>query len=90
MKGNCGGNVYAYKVDKNRIQINVDDNVVDVSPSFKSSMAKIVDGPSASGYAKIAKQLITQNVIQQFLTRTLGPNEALKQSQKWLKFVNKK
>lgn len=90
MKGNCGGNVYAYKVDKNRIQINVDDNVVDVSPSFKSNMAKIVDGPSASGYAKIAKQLITQNVIQQFLTRTLGPNEALKQSQKWFKFVNKK
>jgi hypothetical protein len=90
MKGNCGGNVYAYKVDKNRIQINVDDSVVDVSSSFKSSMTKIVDGPSASGYAKIAKQLITQNVIQQFLTRTLGANEALKQSQIWLKFVNKK
>ena len=90
VKGNCGGNIYAYKVDQNRIQINVDDNVDGVKSSFQKDLIKIVDTPTSSGYALIAKQLITQSVIQQFLTRTLGPNEALKQSQKWIKFVNKK
>lgn len=90
IKGNCGGNVYAYKVDKNRIQINVDDNIDIVKTAFQKDLLKIVEGPVRSGYQKIAKDLITQSVIQQFLTRTLGPNEALKQSQKWLKFVNRK
>jgi len=90
IKGNCAGNVYAYKVDKNRIQINVDDSIDGVKPAFQKDLLKIVKGPVRSGYQKIAKDLITQSVIQQFLTRTLGPNEALKQSQKWLKFVNKK
>ena len=90
IKGNCAGNVYAYKVDKNRIQINVDDSIDGVKPAFQKDLLKIVEGPVRSGYQKIAKDLITQSVIQQFLTRTLGPNEALKQSQKWLKFVNKK
>ncbi len=90
IKGNCAGNVYAYKVDKNRIQINVDDTIDDVNQAFQKDLLKIVEGPVRSGYQKIAKDLITQSVIQQFLTRTLGANEALKQSQKWLKFVNKK
>ena len=58
--------------------------------NLKKDLLKIVEGPVRSGYQKIAKDLITQSVIQQFLTRTLGANEALKQSQKWLKFVNKK
>ena len=90
VKGNCGGNVYAYKVDQNRIQINVDDSIDGVDSNFQKNLTKIVDDPSGSGYAKIAKQLIAQSVIQQFLTRTLGPNEALKQSQIWIKYVNKK
>ena len=91
VKGNCGGNIYAYKVDQNRIQINVDNNVDEVSGrAFQKDLTKIVDDPSGSNYAKIAKQLITQSVIQQFLSRPLGQNEALKQSQKWMKFVNKK
>lgn len=91
IKGNCAGNVYAYKVDKNRIQINVDDKIDSVNTEFQNDLLKIVDGPVKKGsYQKIAKELIIQSVIQQFLTRTLGPNEALKQSQKWLKFVNKK
>lgn len=91
IKGNCAGNVYAYKVDKNRIQINVDDKIDSVNTEFQNDLLKIVDGPVKKGsYQKIAKELIIQSVIQQFLTRTLGTNEALKQSQKWLKFVNKK
>ena len=90
VKGNCGGNIYAYKVDQNRIQINVDNNIDEVSKSFQKDITKIVDDPSGSNYAKIAKQLITQSVIQQFLSRPLGQNEAMKQSQKWMKFVNKK
>ena len=61
-----------------------------IEKSKSKDLLKIVEGPVRSGYQKIAKDLITQSVIQQFLTRTLGPNEALKQSQKWLKFVNKK
>ncbi len=89
IKGNCGGNIFAYKVDQNRIQINVDDNIDGINKKFQKDLTKIINEPSGSGYAKIAKQLITQSVIQQFLTRTLGPNEALKQSQKWMKFVNK-
>lgn len=91
IKGNCAGNVYAYKVDKNRIQINVDDKIDSVNTEFQNNLLKVVDGPVKKGsYQKIAKELIIQSVIQQFLTRTLGTNEALKQSQKWLKFVNKK
>ena len=90
VKGNCAGNIYAYKVDQNRIQINVDNNIDGVKPAFQKDLTKIVEGPVRSNYQKIAKQLITQSVIQQFLSRPLGQNEALKQSQKWMKFVNKK